>query len=259
LYRYAGANAPVTNLGAGAAYYVVVTGDTTFKLTASRYDAAIRAVPAVVNIAIEGDGDRANVRFLEYSYVSGAVHDLQFVRVPGMLGPAGSNTIDRTDGLGWAVSFEVDQSVKVVGADGKDFGTYTIEEIRNDGLTLVLAGASFHGMTAVMVSDAEGERFRNIHETYGSGVYDPNSIFRFTPAEWQRRIEARTVSPEALRYVISVGLFRRLYPDLDIIGGVQEPNAGEKPNIIGGRVTLMTPNGSVGNVSDLITVELGQG
>ncbi len=190
LYRYVGANAPVTSLSAGLAYYVVVTGDTTFKLAANRYDAAISGTPVVVDIAVEGDGDWANVRFLEYTYAS---------------------------------------------------------------------GASFEEAQAALTADAAGERLWNVHATYGNDPYDPNFIFRFTPAEWQRRVDARTVAPEALRYVISVGLFRRLYPDLDIIGGVQDPSAGEKPNIIGGRVTLTTPNGSVGNVSDLVTVELGQG
>ena len=103
------------------------------------------------------------------------------------------------------------------------------------------------------------ERYQRVHETYGSGAYDPDFIYRVSDQERQKRIAARTFSFSALRYQISQSLFNFLYPAAAGGGGVGAP--AEMPNIIANHVTLKAggENGQVGRVTGVVTIDLSGG
>ena len=258
IYLYVGENPTETSLGEGAAYYAVVTGDATLQLATSRYDAVIRETPLVVGITVEPGGDLERLRLLQYSYSSDNLHDLQLVQVPGTLGPEDSNTVTRTDGSGWDADFVVGQSVKVMPETGdEDLGIYTIEEISTDGTTLTLTGASFFAPGAtVTVGDAQGEKFRYVHETYGDGEYDPNLIFHFAPDERQELIDARSFSSTSLSSPVASSLFDFLYP---AAASGSSPAGEEVPNVIGQRITLVADAGKIGRVEDSTQIDLADG
>ncbi len=252
LYRYVGENVTETNLSEGFAYYAVVTSPTTLQLATSRYDTVIREIPVTVDITIEQVGGFGSLRLLEYGYVSGA---LRTVNGPGEIGPQGGNTITRTDGQRWDDHFAVGQFIKVVVvAGGVDLGTFAIEEIRDDGSTLVLTGASFSGSNSVTVTDAQWENLRHIDETYGDSDYDPNFIFHLTQEERQERIEARSLSSALLSSHVASSLFDFLYPAAASGGSSQ--GGAEQPNVLGQRITLVASAGKIGRVEGARSIDL---